>query len=71
MSFGVQHAVLKMLEVRSQWCHLSAAFSAQPSPAPPFDTTNVLFFCGGVFVGLEDIIVKRLGGGGFGFYQMS
>ena len=33
--------------------------------------TNVLFICGGAFVGLEDIIAKRLGRGGFGFGQMS
>ena len=40
-------------------------------PGIPFDTTNVLFICGGAFVGLEDIIAKRLGRGGFGFSQMS
>jgi len=38
-------------------------------PGIPFDTTNVLFICGGAFVGLEDIIAKHLGRGGFG--QMS
>ena len=27
----------------------------------PFDTTNVLFVCGGHCVGLEDIVGKRLG----------
>ena len=40
-------------------------------PGIPFDTTNVLFICGGAFVGLEEIIAKRLGRGGFGFGQMS
>ena len=40
-------------------------------PGVPFDTTNVLFICGGAFVGLEDIIAKRLGRGGFGFGQLS
>ncbi|MGZ3487170.1 MAG: hypothetical protein ACXVBY_09935 [Isosphaeraceae bacterium] len=40
-------------------------------PGVPFDTTNVLLICGGAFVGLEDIIAKRLGRGGFGFGQMS
>jgi len=40
-------------------------------PGVPFDTTNVLFICGGAFVGLEDIIAKRLGRGGFGFGQVS
>jgi ATP-dependent Clp protease ATP-binding subunit ClpX len=40
-------------------------------PGVPFDTTNVLFICGGAFVGLEDIIAKRLGRGEFGFGQVS
>ena len=40
-------------------------------PGIPFDTTNVLFICGGAFVGLEEIITKRLGRGGFGFGQVS
>jgi ATP-dependent Clp protease ATP-binding subunit ClpX len=40
-------------------------------PGVPFDTTNVLFICAGAFVGLEEIIAKRLGRGGFGFGQMS
>jgi ATP-dependent Clp protease ATP-binding subunit ClpX len=40
-------------------------------PGIPFDTSNVLFICGGAFVGLEDIIAKRLGRDGFGFSQMS
>ena len=30
-----------------------------------------LFVCGGAFVGLEDIIAKRLGRGSFGFDQLS
>ena len=48
-----------------------AAISIRLQPGIPFDTTNVLFICGGAFVGLEDIIAKRLGRGGFGFGQMS
>jgi len=44
---------------------------AHQQPGVPFDTTNVLLICGGAFVGLEDIIAKRLGRGGFGFGQMS
>jgi len=30
-----------------------------------------LFICGGAFVGLEDIIAKRLGRGVFGFSKVS
>jgi ATP-dependent Clp protease ATP-binding subunit ClpX len=32
-----------------------------------FDTTNILFISGGAFVGLEDIIGRRVGRGGLGF----
>ena len=32
-----------------------------------FDTTNVLFICGGTFVGLHDIISKRIGQKRIGF----
>jgi len=41
--------------------------SAPQQPGVPFDTTNVLFICGGAFVGLEEIIARRLGRGAFGF----
>jgi hypothetical protein len=34
-------------------------------PDTPFDTTLILFICGGAFVRLEDIIAKRLGRGRF------
>ena len=35
------------------------------------DTTNILFICGGTFVGLEKIIAKRLGQRTIGFGQES
>src|SRR5262249_54520349 len=31
------------------------------------DTTNILFICGGTFVGLDDIISRRIGRGSIGF----
>ncbi len=31
------------------------------------DTTNILFICGGTFVGLDDVIMRRLGRGAIGF----
>ena len=31
------------------------------------DTSNILFICGGAFVGLESIIERRVGGKGLGF----
>jgi ATP-dependent Clp protease ATP-binding subunit ClpX len=27
----------------------------------PIDTTGILFICGGAFVGLEDLVARRLG----------
>ena len=33
----------------------------------PIDTTNILFICGGAFVGLEDIISRRTGSKSMGF----
>ena len=35
------------------------------------DTTNILFICGGTFVGLDEIIAKRLGKRTIGFGQPS
>jgi ATP-dependent Clp protease ATP-binding subunit ClpX len=35
-------------------------FKHRVQPGIPFDPTNVLFECGGAFVGLEDIIARRL-----------
>jgi ATP-dependent protease Clp ATPase subunit len=42
-----------------------------PQSGIDFGTTHVLFICGGAFVGLKELIAKRLGRGGFGFGQLA
>ena len=66
---GVQHALLKMME---SWVTFFPAKLGPRHPEAetvPFDTSDLLFICGGAFPGLEDIISRRLGrdAGGFGF----
>src|SRR5271165_2225898 len=71
LRLGVQHALLKLIEGSVATVPPAGGYKHPQQPGVPFDTTNVLFICGGAFVGLEEIIAKRLGRGGFGFSQMS
>jgi len=63
LRLGVQHSLLKMLEGTVATVLPQDGYKLPMEPGIPFDTQNVLFICGGAFVGLEEIVGKRLGPG--------